>query len=82
MKYAIQVSYYMWNAETETEYEEWLYLGVEDKLKIFVFEGEINEQTKLFNSATGAGQYVDEHFGSETQRCSFSLVRIVEVKGE
>lgn len=80
MKYAIQVSYYMWNNETETEYEEWLYLGTEGILKVFVFDNEVNEQTKLFDTATEAGQYVDKHFGVDQQRCSYSTVRIVEVE--
>lgn len=80
MKYAIQVSYYMWDEKTETEYTEWLYLGLEGKLKVFVFDEEINEQTKLFDTAVEAGQYVDKHFGADELRCSFESVRIVEVK--
>lgn len=79
MKYAIQVSYYMYNSETDTEYEEWLYLGLEGKLKIFVFEDTVNKQTKLFSTAKEAGEYVDKHFSPDKQRCSFSTVRIVEV---
>ena len=82
MKYAIQVSYYMWSEVTETEYTEWLYLGTEGGLKIFVFDDEVNEQTKLFDTAIEAGQYVDKYFGADKQRCSFESVRIVEVKGE
>lgn len=79
MKYAIQVSYYMYDSETDKEYEEWLYLALEGKLKIFVFEEEINEKTKLFNTAKEAGEYVDKHFRADKQRCSYSAVRIVEV---
>ena len=80
MKYAIQLSYYMWNSETETEYEKWMYLGLQGKLKIFVGDDEITDRTKLFDTATEAGAYVDKHFGKDgMQRCSFSTVRIVEV---
>ena len=70
----------MWNAETETEYTEWLYLGLEGKSKIFIFDDEVNERTKLFDAAIEAGQYVDKYFGADQQRCSFESVRIVEVK--
>lgn len=79
MKYAIQVSYYMYNSETDTEYEEWLYLALKGKHKIFIFEYEVNEKTKLFDTAREAGEYVDKHFGADKQRCSYSTVRIVEV---
>lgn len=79
MKYAIQVSYYMWNSKTETEYEEWLYLAL-DEHRVFFFEDHVIEQTKLFDTASEAGAYVDKHFGPDKQRCSYSTVRIVEVK--
>lgn len=79
MKYAIQVSYYMYDGTTDNEYEEWLYLALEGKHKIFIFEDEVNEKTKLFATAKEAGEYVDKHFGADNQRCSFSTVRIVEV---
>lgn len=80
MKYAIQVSYYMYNSETDEEYEEWLYLALEGKLKIFVFRDEIDEETKLFDTAKEAGEYVDKYFGADDQRINYSKVRIVEVK--
>lgn len=80
MKYAIQASYYIWNNETEQEYTQWLYLGTEGKLKLFVFEEDINENTKLFDTATDAGKYLDKHFPPDKQRYSFENVRIVEVK--
>ena len=79
MKYAIQVSYYMYNSETDTEYEQWLYLALEGKHKIFIFEDDVTEKTKLFETATEAGKYVDKHFDKDEPRCSFSKVRIVEV---
>ena len=79
MKYAIQVSYYMYNSETDTEYEEWLYLALKGKNRIFIFEDEVNKKTKLFDTAREAGEYVDKYFGADEQRCSFSTVRIVEV---
>ena len=79
MKYAIQVSYYMYNDETDTEYEEWLYLALKGEHKIFVFEDEVNEKTKLFDTAREAGEYVDKHFGANEQRCCYSAVQIVEV---
>lgn len=79
MKYAIQVSYYMYDSETNAEYEEWLYLALKGKNKIFIFEDEVNKKTKLFDTAKEAGEYVDKYFGADEQRCSFSTVRIVEV---
>lgn len=79
MKYAIQASYYMWDNTTEEEYEQWLYLAV-DEHKIFVFEDNVTERTKLFENAKQAGEYVDKHFGKDKMRCSFSTVRIVEIK--
>lgn len=77
MKYAIQVSYYMYNSETDTEYEQWLYLELEDKM--FVFEDNVSDKTKLFDTAREAGEYVDKHFGKDDQRASYSTVRIVEI---
>ena len=82
MKYAIQASYYMWNGETEQEYTQWLYLGTKGKLKLFVFEEEINENTKLFDTAAKAGKYLDKHFPPDQCRASFENMRIVEVTGE
>ena len=82
MKYAIMASYYMWNGELETEYEQWLYLGVEGEKKLFVFDDDVNSRTKLFDSATEAGKYVDKHFNPNEIRMSFSRVRIVEIKEE
>ena len=79
MKYAIQVSYYMYNNGTDTEYEEWLYLALKGEHKIFIFEDNVNEKTKLFDTAKEAGEYVDKHFGADQQRSSYSTVRIVEV---
>lgn len=79
MKYAIQVSYYMYDSETNAEYEQWLYLALKGKNKIFIFEDEVNRKTKLFDTAKEAGEYVDKYFGADEQRCSFSTVRIVEV---
>jgi hypothetical protein len=69
----------MYNSETNAEYEEWLYLALKGKNKIFIFEDEVNEKTKLFDTAREAGEYVDKYFGADEQRCNFSTVRIVEV---
>ena len=80
MKYAIQASYYMWDDVRETEYEEWVYLGLEGEHKLFVFDELVNKRTKLFDTATEAGAYVDKHFGENDARTSYSTVRIVEVE--
>ena len=82
MKYAIQASYYMWNEETEQEYTQWLYIGTESKFKLFLFEEEINENTKLFDTAAEAGKYLDKYFSPDECRISFKNVRIVEVTGK
>ena len=82
MKYAIQVSYYMYNSETDTEYEQWMYLGIKGEHRIFVFDFNVEERTKLFDSAKEAGEYIDKFFGLDKieQRCSFNTVRLVEVE--
>ena len=79
MKYAIQADYFMWNDETQTEYSQWLYLGTEGEHRIFIFDSDVTERTKLFNTAKEAGEYVDKHFPPDDIRCSFGKVRIVEV---
>ena len=81
MKYAIQLSMYKYNSETEEEYEEWEYVGIQGVHRIFVLDEKIEERTKIFNSAKEAGEYVDKHFvdTDEHPRCSYSTVRIVEV---
>ena len=79
MKYAIMVSYYMWNEKENKEYEEWLYLALEGERKLFVFEENVTDRTKLFGTAKEAGEYLDKHFGPDKQRCSYSAVKIVEV---
>ena len=77
--YAIMVDYYRWSEE-KGDYTEPLYLGLEGKLKIFVFDEEITERTKLFKTAKAAGYYVDKHFGPDRQRICFKSVKIVEVE--
>ena len=79
MKYAIQASYYMYNSETDTEYEQWLYLAIEGERKIFVFDEDVSNRTKIFNTAKEAGDYLDKHFSPDKMRCSFSTMRIVEI---
>lgn len=79
MKYAIQASYYMYDSETDTEYEQWLYLAIEGERKIFVFEEDISDRTKIFDTAKEAGAYLDKHFSPNKTRCSFSTMRIVEI---
>ena len=78
MKYAIMADYNMWDDEKKEEYSKWMYLGVEDKLRLFIFDEEINENTKLFDTATEAGKYIDKHF-SEDNRICYKNVRMVEV---
>lgn len=80
MKYAIQVSLYMWDDENKTEYEQWHYIAIKGKHKIFIFEEDVTENTKLFDTAAEAGAYVDKHFGANAMRLQYSEVRIVEVK--
>lgn len=76
MKYAIMADYY-----TKDGTED-LYLGLEGPRKLFVFECEVTERTKLFDTAREAGEYVDKNFSPNKIRCSFESVKIVEVKGE
>lgn len=84
MKYAIQLSYYMWDSEKNEEYEKWVYVGImNDEHRTFVMDDEVADRTKLFNTAAEAGAYLDKHFPDDPgKRCSYSTVRIVEVKGE
>ena len=78
MKYVIMANYYIYK-EGDDEYTEPLYLGLEGPLKIFVFDEEVNERTKLFDTAKEAGEYLDKHFGSDEKRISFKSMQIVEV---
>ena len=83
VKYAVQLSYYCWNSETNEEYEKWVYVGTEGEHKIFVMDDEITDRTKLFDTASEAGEYIDKHFYDDNgKRCCYSTVRIIEVKGE
>ena len=81
MKYAIKADYYMWNEE-KGMYTEELYLGIEGPHKLFVFDDQITERTKIFNSAREAGEYIDarDSLNNDAIRCSFESVKIVEVK--
>lgn len=78
MRYAIMADYNMWDEEKKEEYSKWMYLGIEGKLRLFVFEEEINENTKLFDTATEAGKYIDKHFSNDNRIC-YKSVRMVEV---
>ena len=80
MKYAIQCSVYFYNEEKDEEYTEWKYVSVKGAHKIFVFEDSVTKDTKLFNTAKEAGEYLDKHFGKDSLRCSYQNARIVEVE--
>ena len=80
MKYAIQVNLFMYDEETDVEYKQWHYVAVEGKHKLFMFEKDITKDTKLFDTATEAGAYVDKHFGLDKVRFQYSTVRIKEVE--
>ena len=75
-KFMIQVARWMYSDE-RGEYTEWMYLGVEGKLKLIVTEEEITENTKVFNSAEKAGKYVDEMLAKNYFKINFADVRIV-----
>ena len=77
IKYAIQCAVYC--GDGEKEWTEWNYVAIKTKLKIFVFEENITNDTKLFDTAKAAGEYLDKHFGKEEQRMCYEAVRIVEV---
>ena len=82
-KYAVQLSYYHWNSETNEEYEKWVYVGTEGEHKIFVMDDEVTDRTKLFDTASEAGAYIDKYFyDDDEKRCCYSTVRIIEVRGE
>ena len=78
MKYAIMADYNMLD-KNNREYNKWLYLGIDGELRLFVFDEEIVERTKLFDTATEAGKYIDKHFGSKEGRICYKSVRLVEV---
>lgn len=80
MRYAIQLSMYRYNSETDTEYEQWAYVGIEGEHRIFVLDDDVCKRTKLFKTAKEAGEYLDAKFSPEEQRCSYSSARIVEIK--
>lgn len=75
-KFMIQVARYMYSDE-RGEYTEWQYLGTEGKLKLIVTENDITENTKVFNSAKEAGEYVDKMLEKDYYRINFADIRIV-----
>lgn len=81
MKYAIKADYYMWSEE-KGEHTEELYLALEGPKKLFVFEEDITERTKLFDTAREAGEYIDarDSLNGKGMRMSFKSLKIVEVK--
>ena len=68
MFYVIVVDYYMYSEE-KGMYTEPAYLGLEGEHKLFVFDEQIVNRTKTFNTAKDAGEYVDKHFSK--QSCCF-----------
>ena len=54
-------------------------VGVKGEHKLFVLEEDITENTKIFNTARKAGEYVDKHFGDNDMRCNYDNVRIVDL---
>lgn len=75
-KFMIQVARWMYSDE-KGEYTEWQYLGTEGKLKLIITENNITENTKIFNSAKEAGEYVDKMLEKDYYRINFADIRIV-----
>lgn len=75
-KFYIQVARWMYSDE-KGEYVEWQYLGTEGKLKLIITEDEITENTKEFDSAKDAGEYVDKILAKDYFRINFADIRIV-----
>lgn len=60
MTYAIMVNYHMWN-EQKGEYDEPHYLGLMGEKRIFVFDPNVTERTKIFTSLSEALNYIKFH---------------------
>jgi len=80
--YVIKVQRYAENPNNpeDIDYTVPAYVGTEGKLKIFVLEDEMTENTKRFKTAKEAGEYVDKHFGADAQRISWKTVSIEEIQ--
>ena len=79
--YAIMIDYYHCklegNPEDDIFYKVPCYLGV-DENTIIIFEPTITARTKIFTTATEAGQYLDKHFacGSESYGENTRIVKL------
>ena len=78
MKYALQMDLYM-VSENAREYRKWHYLAVDSVSKAFHFETKITKETKLFDSAREAGEYLDKYWANKS-RYQFKSIKIVEVE--
>ena len=80
MKYAIMVDY---NVDYDEEKDEVIgmpmYLGLEGEHKLFIFNTEIIDSTKLFDSAKEAGEYVDKYLSDSNSQISFTNLKIVQI---
>lgn len=83
MKYVLRANVYCENPndENDFDYTKPKYLGVEGEKKLYIFDEKIVGRTKVFATATEAGEYVDKHFRN-AQRCSYKTIDIVEIADE
>ena len=81
--YAIMVDYFMYNARTNTDYTQSVYLTIDmetkDKagniLKLITFKEEITPNLRIFRDKNEAASYMDEHLKNS---CFCENARVVE----
>jgi hypothetical protein len=84
--YAIKVDYFMWNAETEEEYTEPLYLSIDTETKdkkgkcvnLIIFREEITDNLRVFNTLKQANEYMETRLASPC--CFCENERVIKIK--
>ena len=70
-KYVLVANVYMLNPFTDEVYTLPRYVAIKGERKLLTFRDKIDENTKVFKTATDAGKYLDEHFGTDSRRSKF-----------
>ena len=78
-KYVLIANVYFINPITNEEYTLPRYVATHGAKCLLTFRDRIDENTKVFKTATEAGKYLDKHFGDESRRSQFSKMDIIEI---
>lgn len=78
-KYVLIANVYFLDPITNEEYTKPRYVATQGEKRLLTFKDRIDENTKVFETATEAGKYLDEHFGDESRRSQFTKMDIIEI---